>query len=64
MEGIAFFWGDKNPGRLVLENINPYDQGIYKWRVDFKTALTRISNIVIVPPEKPRINDENEEVWL
>ena len=64
LEGRAFFRGDNNPGRLVLDNINHYDQGIYKWRVDFKTAPTRISNIVldvIVPPEKPRIHDENNE---
>lgn len=64
LEGRAFFRGDNNPGRLVLDNINPYDQGFYKCRVDFKTAPTRISNIVldvIVPPEKPRIHDENNE---
>jgi len=68
LEGRAFFRGDNNPGRLVLDNINPYDQGVYKCRVDFKTAPTRISNIVldvIVPPEKPRIHDaDNQEVRL
>ena len=68
MEGRAFFRGDNNPGRLVLDNINPHDQGVYKCRVDFRTAPTRISNIlldVIVPPEKPRIhNENNEEVRL
>ena len=39
-------------------------QGLYKCRVDFATAPTRISNIVldvIVPPEKPRIHDENNQ---
>jgi len=64
LEGRAFFRGDSNPGRLVLDNINPYDQGLYKCRVDFATAPTRISNIVldvIVPPEKPRIHDENNQ---
>jgi len=68
LEGRAFFRGDNNPGRLVLDNINPNDQGVYKCRVDFRTAPTRISNIlldVIVPPEKPRIhNENNEEVRL
>lgn len=68
LEGRAFFRGDNNPGRLVLDNINPYDQGLYKCRVDFATAPTRISSVmldVIVPPEKPRIHDEsNQEVRL
>lgn len=64
LEGRAFFRGDNNPGRLVLDNISPQDQGLYKCRVDFASAPTRISNIVldvIVPPEKPRIQDENKE---
>ena len=36
----------------------------YICRVDFAAAPTRMSNIlleVIVPPEKPRISDENNE---
>ena len=64
LKGRAFFKGDSNPGRLVLDNISPQDQGLYKCRVDFASAPTRISNIlldVIVPPEKPRIKDENNE---
>ena len=42
LEGRAFFRGDSNPGRLVLDNINSYDQGLYKCRVDFAIAPTRI----------------------
>ena len=64
LEGRAFFRGDNNPGRLVLDNISPLDQGAYKCRVDFAAAPTRMSNIlldVIVPPEKPKIKDENNE---
>ena len=48
----------------MLDNISPQDQGAYKCRVDFAAAPTRMSNIlldVIVPPEKPRIQDENNE---
>ena len=68
MEGRAFFRGEKDLGQLVLDNINIGDEGVYKCRVDFKTAPTRITSVVlsvIVPPEKPRIYDEkNEEVRL
>ena len=68
LEGRAFFRGDNNPGRLVLDNINQLDQGLYKCRVDFATAPTRISSVlldVIVPPEKPRIfDDHHKEVRL
>lgn len=68
LEGRAFFRGDNNPGRLVLDNISPHDAGLYKCRVDFATAPTRISNIlldVIVPPEKPKIkNEQQEEIRL
>lgn len=68
LEGRAFFRGDNNPGRLVLDNISPADEGLYKCRVDFAVAPTRISNIlldVIVPPEKPRIFDDiGKEVRL
>ena len=68
LQGRAFFRGDNNPGRLVLDNISPGDEGLYKCRVDFAVAPTRISNIlldVIVPPEKPRIFDDNgKEVRL
>ena len=67
-QGRAFFRGDNNPGRLVLDNISPGDEGLYKCRVDFAVAPTRISNIlldVIVPPEKPRIFDDiGKEVRL
>ena len=68
LQGRAFFRGDNNPGRLVLDNISPGGKGLYKCRVDFAVAPTRISNIlldVIVPPEKPRIFDDNgKEVRL
>ena len=68
VQGRAFFRGDNNPGRLVLDNISPGDEGLYKCRVDFAVAPTRISNIlldVIVPPEKPRIFDDiGKEVRL
>ena len=43
------------------DNINPHNQGIYKCRVNFNTAPSRICNIALVPPEKPRIHDENNE---
>ena len=42
----------------MLDNVNPGDGGIYKCRVDFRTAPTRITAVkleVLVPPEKPVI---------
>jgi len=66
--GRAFFRGESEPGRLVLDNVNPSDAGIYKCRVDFRTAPTRITAVlldVLVPPEKPVIyGPTGEEVRL
>ena len=45
LAGRAFFRGDHNPSRLVLDNVRDTDQAIYKCRVDFKVAPTRISRI-------------------
>jgi len=65
----AFFKGDRDPGRLVLHDVEGNDEAVYKCRVDFKIAPTRISHVklrVIVPSEKPRIFtvDDNREVRL
>lgn len=45
LSGRAFFLGDHNPGRLRLEDVGGRDQGVYKCRVDFRKAPTRISNV-------------------
>lgn len=45
MAGRAFFRGDHDPGRLVLDNVNAGDQAVYKCRVDFRKAPTRIFDI-------------------
>lgn len=45
LTGRAFFRGDNDPGRLILDNVGGRDQGIYKCRVDFRKAPTRISNV-------------------
>ena len=45
LTGRAFFRGDHDPGRLILDNVASKDQGSYKCRVDFRQAPTRISNV-------------------
>ena len=45
LTGRAFFRGDHDPGRLILDNVSGKDQGVYKCRVDFRKAPTRISNV-------------------
>ena len=45
LTGRAFFRGDHDPGRLILDNVSGKDQGVYKCRVDFRQAPTRISNV-------------------
>ena len=45
LTGRAFFRGDHDPGRLILDNVASKDQGSYKCRVDFRKAPTRISNV-------------------
>lgn len=67
--GRAFFRADRDPGRLVLDQVKPDDEAVYKCRVDFRKAPTRISYVnlnVIVPPKKPSIyaGDEMREVRL
>ena len=42
---MHFFRGDHDPGRLILDNVAAKDQGVYKCRVDFRKAPTRISNV-------------------
>nr|XP_040567358.1 hemicentin-1-like [Lepeophtheirus salmonis] len=67
--GRAFFRGDHHPGRLVVDNVHGDDEGLYKCRVDYKIAPTKITNVhlkVIVPPEKPKVTTESgdEEIRL
>ena len=33
---VIIIRGESEPGRLVLDNVNPSDAGIYKCRVDFR----------------------------
>ena len=55
MTGRAFFRGDHDPGRLILDNVGAKDQGVYKCRVDFRKAPTRISNV--------NLNVIGEKTW-
>ena len=45
LEGRAFFRSSVQPGRLVIDNVKPFDAGIYKCRVDFKIQPTTISHV-------------------
>ena len=45
LEGRAFFRSSIHPGRLVIDNVKPFDAGIYKCRVDFKIQPTTISHV-------------------
>lgn len=45
--GRAFFRGDQDPARLVLDNVRPGDGGGYRCRVDFYRAPTTIESIVL-----------------
>jgi len=58
----GFFHVDSSPTRLEIKNFTVSDEGLYKCRVDFKKAPTRITEIqlsLIVPPEKPVITEIN-----
>ena len=45
LEGRAFFRSSLSPGRLMIDSIKPYDDGVYKCRVDFKIQPTAISHV-------------------
>ena len=47
LAGRAFFRGDQRPARLVLDNIRDDDRAVYKCRVDYDRAPTRISNVAL-----------------
>ncbi|XP_023339082.1 nephrin, partial [Eurytemora carolleeae] len=50
------------PSALVISNLIPGDQGVYKCRADFKRSPTKhnlLNLTVIVPPHPPLIYDEN-----
>ena len=47
MSGRAFFRGDHRPSRLVLDSVKDTDAAVYKCRVDYSKAPTRISNVVL-----------------
>ena len=57
--GRAFFRGDHDPGRLVLDNVRPTDQAVYKCRVDFRKAPTRIANIQLDVIGKRRFEEKS-----
>ncbi|XP_022240840.1 hemicentin-1-like [Limulus polyphemus] len=53
------------PGSLELDPVRESDEGAYRCRVDFKKERTRYTDSklkVIVPPEKPVINNEKGQV--
>jgi len=55
-----FHWRD-GPAYLHIEKIHALEAGVYRCRVDFKTAPTRNSLLnltVVIPPSKPTIFDE------
>jgi len=57
----AYFHIRTHPAHLSVQDITAHDAGIYRCRVDFRTAPTRNSLVnltVIVPPLTPTIFDE------
>ena len=47
LAGRAFFRGDQRPARLVLDNIRDTDRAVYKCRVDYDRAPTKIFNVAL-----------------
>ena len=47
LAGRAFFRGDQRPARLVLDNIRETDRALYKCRVDYDRAPTKIFNVAL-----------------
>ena len=45
LEGRGYFRSSVRPGRLVIDNVKPFDAGIYKCRVDFMIQPTTISHV-------------------
>ncbi len=69
LAGRAFFRapGPGQMARLQLDSVKASDRALYKCRVDFRKAPTRISYVgldVLVPPKKPLIYDHGKEVRL
>ncbi|XP_050530866.1 nephrin [Daktulosphaira vitifoliae] len=66
LEGRSHFRTLSEPATLFIDNISESDAGIYRCRVDFRKSPTRNSRLnltVIVPPQKPIIqNDNGEEI--
>ncbi|XP_057377769.1 uncharacterized protein LOC130699475 [Daphnia carinata] len=59
------FQFDSHPALLLLNNVVDPDEGVYRCRVDFGRSPTRnvlVQLIVVVPPQKIRIIEDNQQV--
>ncbi|KPM04585.1 hypothetical protein QR98_0030350, partial [Sarcoptes scabiei] len=65
LRGRAFFNIHGKPAHLSIDPVAASDEGDYRCRVDFRKARTIntvISLKVIIPPQKPKITDQDGNI--